>query len=103
MPRSSPKPTFRYEAKIQIRPKKDDILLYILKSVEKRKDCTLSYIDENKYGYDIYLSNQKYARSLGKKLKDNFKGKLIITKTIVGRNKQKSKNTYRATICFRCE
>ncbi len=101
MPRSYRKEY--YEAVIQIRPTDKSVIDFINKQIDKREDVFISNIIKKKYGTDIYISSQKFARSLGKKLKSNFKGELKISKTLQGRDKQKSKLIYRATVCFRCK
>lgn len=92
-----------YEAILQIRPARKDVLDFVLESIEKRNDTIISKIDELKTGYDLYLTNQKFARgALAMQLKKKFKdGKLVITKSLYGRHKMTSKLIYRATVLFR--
>ena len=92
-----------YEAIIQLRPKDEEVLHFIIDEVEKRKEVFISEVKPCKTGYDIYVSSQKFARALGKKLKDRFKGVLKITKTLFSRDRQTSKTLYRATVLFRLE
>lgn len=97
------KDSTRYQAKIQLRPKNKEILKFIRAQIKKRKDVFIAKEEFLKEGVDIYITDQRFARSLGKKIKDNFKGDLKITRTLKTRNRQTSKDVYRATICFRCE
>lgn len=92
-----------YEAILQIRPNNKEVLDFVFQLVEKRNDVKISKIEELKNGYDIYLTNQKYARgSLAQQLKRKFRnGKLVITKSLYGQHKMTSKLVYRATILFR--
>lgn len=90
-----------YQAIIQIRPKDKDIIKFIKKQVDKRERVFISKEIEKKFGVDLYISDQKFARAIGKKLKDNFKGELKITKTLFSKDRLTSKLIYRSTVCFR--
>ena len=90
-----------FEAKIQLRPFDRKVYDFILKQVSKRNDAFITKEVRCKTGMDIYLTNQRFARSLGKKLKDNFKGELKITRTLHSRDRLRSKLKYRATVLFR--
>lgn len=90
-----------WEGVIQVRPKNKEVISFIRNQVSKRSGVRISKELFFKYGADIYLTSQKFARDLGRKLKNNFDGDLKITKKIYGRDRQKSKNIYRATVLFR--
>ena len=90
-----------FEAKIQLRPFDRKIYDFIIKQVSKRKDTFITKEVWCKTGIDLYLTNQRFARSLGKKLKDNFRGELKITRTLHSRDRLRSRLKYRATILFR--
>ena len=47
------------------------------------------------------ISSNKFARALGKKMKKSFKGVLKESKKLFGRDKMKSRDLYRVTVCFR--
>ncbi|MFH1332235.1 MAG: NMD3-related protein [archaeon] len=90
-----------WEGVIQVRPKNKEVISFIRNQVKKRSDVKISKELFFKYGADIYLTSQKFARDLGRKLKNSFEGDLKITKKIYGRDRQKSKSLYRATVLFR--
>ena len=94
-----------YEAIVQIRPAKKEVLDFIFELISARNDVTVSKIEELKTGCDIYLSNQKFARgTLAKQLKKKYKNsKVVISKALYGQHKMTSKLVYRATILFRLE
>ena len=89
-----------YEATIQIRPF-NQVLEYVVQEVAKRKDVFISKTKELKTGIDIFLSSQRFARTLGKKLKERFKGALTISKQINRLDRQTGVILYRATVLFR--
>jgi len=90
-----------FEAKIQLRPFNQEVFDFVMKNIEKRKGVFVSKIDELKTGVDIFMSDQKFARRLGKMLKDRFKGTLKITRTLHTQDKMTSKLIYRGTVLFR--
>ncbi len=96
---SSPK---YFEAIIQLRPYDDTVLTYIEDEISKRgPEIFISKIEELKTGVDIYISSQRFARSLGDKLKKKFNGELKITRTLHHTDRLSSRLLYRATILFR--
>jgi len=92
-----------FEAIIQVRPKNEEITKFIIKKTEERKGVFISKIMEKKEGLDFYISSQRFAIAMGRKLKKTYKkGTLKITRSLYSRNKQTSKNIYRVTVLFRC-
>lgn len=92
-----------YQAVIQIRPRDKEILNYVRNQIKKKKGVEISKEVFYKYGIDIYVTDQKFARNLGQKLKKVFKGELKITKSIHTKDRLTSKEVYRGTILFRRE
>jgi len=90
-----------YEAIIQLRPSTEELLRFIERSISERKDVFISKILPSKNGVDIYISSQRFARSLGQKLKRRFKGELKITRSLYSRDRMSGKLLYRATVLFR--
>lgn len=91
-----------YEAILQIRPAQDEIIQFVLRYLENRKDCQISRVSKLKTGIDMYLTSQRVALALGKKLKQYFKGSTItISRTVHHTDRHTSKVKYRVTILFR--
>ena len=92
-----------YEAILQLRPFSEELINFVIKRIEERKNVFITKEVPLKTGIDLYLTDQRFARSLGKKLKKSFKGKLILSRKLHTRDRQSSKNIYRVTICFRLD
>lgn len=90
-----------FEAIIQLRNPSKELIDFVLKQVEKREDVFISKIIKYKYGYDYYISSQRFARALGRKMSKNFKGELKSTRKIYTMDRQTSKDVYRVTVLFR--
>lgn len=93
-----------YEAILQIRPFNEKVLDFVFDLVEKRNDVDISKTKKLKTGIDVYLTNQRFSRgTLATQLRRKFKGKLVITKKIYGKDRMTSKTLYRATVLFRLD
>ena len=90
-----------FEAIIQLRPKNKKLIDYAVKQILNREDVFISKIVEEDFGIDIYISSQRYARALGKKLTNAFKGKIVTSRAIYG--PKLGKTRYRVTILFKME
>ncbi|MBS3111668.1 hypothetical protein J4459_00200 [Candidatus Woesearchaeota archaeon] len=92
-----------YEGRLQLRPFNEEVYEWIKKQIDKDDFQFISREEEVKGGIDIYFTSQKNLRSLGPRLKKQFKGELKITKKLFSVNKLTSKRIYRATVLFRLE
>lgn len=90
-----------YEAIIQIRPADKKVLDFVRNQIEKRKNVFVSKIEEFKYGVDIYISDQRFARALGKRLKKVFGGEVKLSRKLHTVSKSSGKKLYRVTVLFR--
>jgi len=90
-----------YEAIIQLRPYNEELINFIITRVKARENVKIVKEVQLKTGVDLYLTDQRFARALGKELKRKFKGKLILSRKLHTRNRMTSKNVYRVTVCFR--
>lgn len=90
-----------FEAIIQLRPFDEQVMKFIEEEISKKKGIFISKIEKLKTGIDIYVSDQRFTRNLGEKLKKKFKGELVNSRKIYGMDRLKMRSTYRATILFR--
>jgi len=91
-----------FQAIIQLRPASDELVDFVLSAIEKRNDVWISKQKVLKSGVDLYISDQKFARSLGSGLKKKFKnGVLKMSRSLYGVDRMSSKLIYRVTVCFR--
>lgn len=91
-----------YEAVIQLRNPCPELINLINNQLKKNPDAFISTIIPLKDGFDIYISSQRFARNLGNKMKKAFKNsELKISRKIVTRNRQTSRDVYRATVFFK--
>lgn len=90
-----------YEAILQLRPSRTDVIDFVVEMLKKR-GVKVTKIIEIKTGIDLYITDQKFARTvLAKQLKKKFKGTITISKKLYGKNRMSSRLVYRATVLFR--
>ncbi len=93
-----------YEAIIQLRNPTPELINLINNQLRKNTDAFISAIVPHKDGFDIYISSQRFARNLGNKMKKAFRNsELKLSKKIVTRNRQTSRDVYRATVFFKLQ
>ena len=94
-----------FEAILQIRPLREDVVNFVMDMLESRESVKISKTVNQKNGIDLYLTDQKFARgTLATQLKKKFRnGKITITRSLYGQHKLTSRLVYRATILFRIE
>ena len=92
-----------YEAILQIRPKNIEVYNFVKEMVDKRENCRISKEDVLKTGVDLYMTNQKFTVALGKRLREKFKGKTLITRQLFSINRNTSRKVYRVTVLFRMQ
>jgi len=90
-----------FEAILQIRPADGKVLDFLYARIYERKGVFISKEVRSKTGIDIYLSDQKFARMLGPKLKKAFGGTVKSTRSLFSVDRQRSKKIYRVTVCYR--
>lgn len=90
-----------YEAIIQLRPASSNIVKFVKEKIKSRKGVFISKEIKLKTGLDIYMSSQRLAQDIGKKLKQRFKGTTKLSRSLYGINKLTSKKVYRVTVCYR--
>ncbi len=92
-----------FEATIQLRPDNKELVQFVKKQLQKHPDVFISQEIHKKYGTDLYVSSRKFATLVGKRLKQSFKGKIILSRKLFSRDRHSGKAIYRVTVCFRQE
>ena len=89
-----------YQGILQLRNSNDDVVKFVYQQITKRGDVSITKTVRIPNGLDLYVTSQKFIRILGKKLKENFGGELIISSKLHTRNKE-GKDLYRINALFR--
>lgn len=89
-----------YQGILQLRNINDEILTFVGNQIKKRDAVAITKTVKSPNGVDLYLTSQKFIRTLGKKLKDSFGGELKVSSKLHTRNKQ-GKDLYRVNVLFK--
>ena len=87
-----------FEATLQLRNPSEEILDFVQNEIEKA-DIHIAKTVELKNGLDHYLSDNNFAKTLGKKLQQQFGGELTVTASLYSR--KDGRDIYRLTVLFR--
>ena len=90
-----------FEAKLQLRPKDQELIDFAKKLIDKNKDILISKEEEYKYGVDFITTSQKQTQNIARQLKRRFKGKITISRKLFKIDRLTSKKVWRVTVCFR--
>lgn len=90
-----------YEAILQLRNPSEELLNWLKSTIDSEGRAAVTKEHWFKNGVDLYITNQKYTRSLGKRLQDKFGGELKSTRTLHTVDHSSGKRLYRVTVYFR--
>ena len=92
-----------FQGILQLRNCDKEVIDFVNNQVEKagREDVYVSKEVNVPGGIDLYLTSNKFLRSLGKKLKKSFNGEVKESEQLFSRNRQTGKNIYRLNVLFR--
>ena len=87
-----------YEAILQLRDTLPEVLEFVEEEIARKKIPVAKKI-KVKNGSDLYLADNQFTKSLGKKLQERFGGQVLYTSTL--HTKKDNKELYRGTVLFR--
>ncbi|MBI2138089.1 hypothetical protein HYU13_00735 [Candidatus Woesearchaeota archaeon] len=92
-----------FEGVLQLRNPTDEVFNMIHNQIAHDERAYISKEVYYKNGVDLYLSSNRFLLRLGRKLKQSYKGKLIVSRRIFTTDKFTSKFVYRVTVLFSLE
>jgi nonsense-mediated mRNA decay protein 3 len=90
-----------YEGVLQLRNPKNDVIEFLNELVEERENIRIVHESKVVNGIDIYMDNQRYMISIGRKLQNRFGGELKITRKLFTVKRQTGKKIYRVNVLFK--
>ena len=94
------RPSTYFEGILQIRQGSPELVSWVHKRIKEDGKAKIAKEKKVKGGVDLYLSDQHYLQSLGKKIKEEFLGILKVSRRLHTVNKMTSKLLYRVTVLF---
>jgi len=91
-----------YEGILQIRNPKQEAIDYIHRDIAYNADqkVKITKMVEHKNGIDIYLTSQKYAQAIAKRLHNEFGGSITLSSRVHTRDTKKNKDLKRISILY---
>lgn len=90
-----------YQGILQLRDPTEEVVDFIMKDIDKKKDAKIAKATKVRGGIDFYISSNKYLRILGKKLQMIFGGELKVSPKLYSIDRHTGKNIYRLNVYFR--
>ena len=92
-----------FQGILQLRDCNEEIIDFVNNQIKKvgRENVYVSKIVRMKNGLDLYITSNKFLRSLGKKLRKAFNGELKESEKLFSRDRQTGKEIYRLNVLFR--
>jgi len=90
-----------FEGILQLRNPSPELIKYVAKTIDMDNQAWIAQEQKVRGGVDLYLSSQKYLRSLGKKLKERFPGCLKSSRKLFTVQRSTGKRVFRVNVLFR--
>lgn len=90
-----------FEGILQLRNPSQELIRYVYKTIDKDNQAWISQAKKVRGGIDLYLSSQKYLRTLGKKLKERFPGSMKTSRKLFTIQRGTGKRLFRVNVLFR--
>jgi len=90
-----------FEGILQIRHGNQELIDWILKKVQEDGKAKVTKAKKVRNGVDLYVTDQHYLQSLGKKIKQNFIGIYKVSTRLHTTDKMTSKLLYRISVLFK--
>ena len=90
-----------FEGILQLRNPNDEVLDFIAKEVKEKGNVFIAKTKNTNNGIDLYISSQRFLRTLGNKLQERFSGHLEVSTRLHTRNRMTSRDVYRVSLLFK--
>jgi len=95
-----PKHDNYFEGILQLRNVDEEVVDFAVDET-KKNDVIIAKIKKVTNGFDIYVSRQRFLRSIGNKLQQRFGGQIKVSTKLHTRHRQTGKELYRVNLLFR--
>ena len=90
-----------FEGILQLRNPSDKLIESTIKEIEKKGDVSIANIIKVKNGVDVYVSSQRFLRTLGRKLQNRFGGHLEVSTKLHTKNRLTSRDVHRVNVLLK--
>ena len=94
------KPTNYFEGILQLRDINDEVIDFAVSEI-KNSGVNIAKVKQLENGIDIYVSRQRFLRTLAGRLQKKFGGQIIVSRKLHTKSSLTSRDLYRVNVLFR--
>src|SRR3989338_4987963 len=95
-----PKPSSYFEGMLQLRDVNDEVIDFAVREI-KNSDVNIAKIKQLENGIDLYVSRQRFLRTIAGRLQKRFGGQIIVSRKLHTKSRLTSRDLYRVNVLFR--
>ena len=90
-----------YQGILQLRNVSDEVIEFAINETKNDESTYVAKLAKVKNGVDIFVSQQKFLRTLGNRLQKRFGGQIVVSRRLHTRSSLTSRDLYRVNVLFR--
>jgi len=94
------KPSNYFEGTLQLRDVNDEVIDFAVREIEN-SSVIIAKAKQLENGVDIYVSKQRFLRTLARMLQKRFGGQIIVSRKLHTRSRLTGRDIYRVNVLFR--
>ena len=94
------KPSSYFEGTLQLRNVNDEVIDFAVSEIEN-SGVNIAKTKQFENGIDIYVSRQRFLRTLAGRLRKKFGGQIIVSRKLHTKSSLTSRDLYRVNVLFR--
>lgn len=94
------KPLGYFEGILQLRNVNDEVVDFAVSEIEN-SDVNIAKTKQLEKGIDIYVSRQRFLRTIASKLQKRFGGQIIVSRKLHTKSRLTGRDLYRVNVLFR--
>ncbi len=94
------KPSSYFEGTLQLRNVNDEVIDFAISEIEN-SGVNIAKAKQLENGIDIYVSRQRFLRTLAGRLQKRFGGQIIVSRKLHTKSSLTSRDLYRVNVLFR--
>ena len=94
------KPSSYFEGTLQLRNVNDEVINFAVREIENN-NVNIAKTKQFENGIDLYLSRQRFLRTLARMLQKKFGGQIIVSRKLHTKSRLTGRDLYRVNVLFR--
>jgi len=94
------KPSSYFEGTLQLRNVNDEVINFAVREIENN-NVNIAKTKQFENGIDLYVSKQRFLRTLARMLQKKFGGQIIVSRKLHTKSRLTGRDLYRVNVLFR--